>query len=278
MNNRKEEFKIRVQEEITRREKEQEERTGVYRKLSEKGIRKVEEEIKQEMRREDRNKKIAKMGIKIGVAAGAVALGVAGYNAYTNSQEKDTDNKPKTTIEEENKDRTVVEEQEEMEENLVLEQIVEKYNAKYPDAPISVEDLGIIKSEPQFLIKETQENGTTKYIGNYKIRGDQLEENQELIYNDIRGYSTDGIYTVVNRNNKNIILSIGTIDDSVENIDTKIVKVGDKEYIATGQSISFEFKSEAEKTCFYLDLRDKFEEIQNEQSAKETIEAGEREI
>lgn len=174
----------------------------------------------------------------------------------------------------ENEDKkTIIEENETVEENLVFEQIVENYNAQHPETPISVEDLGIIKTNPQFLIEETKEDGSIQYIQNYKIRGDNLEENQEVIYNEPRGYSTDGIYTVVNKKDKTIVLSEGIINNYVKDIDTRIVKGNNNiEYIANEENLSIKFESEADRTSFYIDLKNKFQEILEEKLAEEKTE------
>lgn len=92
MKNTEKDFNERVEQKTREVEERQKEKTGVYRRLSEKGIEKVKEQVRQEMRMEKRNKKIARMGIKVGIATGVVAMGVAGYNAYVNSQEKDAEN------------------------------------------------------------------------------------------------------------------------------------------------------------------------------------------
>ena len=246
---------LELEKRVREKKKEIEEKTG--RKVSDKGKKIIEQKILEKDRREERRKKLTKAGIAIVGALGVTATAVTGYNSIT----KDNSNDEKYPKQESQQDIPKGTEKEEtIEENKIFEQIVNEYNEKYPETPIKEEDLGIIKSKPQFLIEQTNEDGTVEYVQNYKTTGDTLEENQNYIYEGI-----NDIYVVVNNADKTVILTEGMVNYHVTDIETKIVKSGNNEYVSRENSFTLSAESEAEKTEQYIDLRDKYEERLQEQ-------------
>lgn len=152
----------------------------------------------------------------------------------------------------------------EIEENTIFEQIVEKFNSEYPESQISESDLGIIETHPQFLIKQTNENGEIEYLQNYNINAQNLEDNQKVAYNTNYTKGADSInigevYTVVNKKDHTIILSQGMVDSSIVDVDVKQIKIGNQDYVE-GKKITLG-DSEAEKVITYKDLQSKLKEI-----------------
>ena len=107
---------------------------------------------------------------------------------------------------------------EEIDYDKIMDEIIDEYNQKY-DEKLSKEDLGYIKSRPQFL--GIDENG--EYIQDYKQK------------EDVDSYLTAGIgeiYVVINKEDNSVIGSLGKVEGEITNVDTKIVMDGNrKEYL-----------------------------------------------
>ena len=164
--------------------------------------------------------------------------------------------------------------QEPEEKNKILKEIVEKYNAQNPDAPINEADLGILYSKPSFLIKQENEDGTAKYIQNYNITQDSLEENQKIVYDAVgdqnsleeEQYYTDGYYSIVDTSSNKILYTIGDINNKLMEIETKAIRSKEnkenpaQEYTEAEVTLKPEFTSEAQMAKFYIDVKEKFQE------------------
>ena len=203
---------------------------------------------------------LAAIGITTGIGAGVKLLDAPKQNDKVVTQEQTTSTREEfiNQIKVDTTELDNVAEVEVAEENKIFEQIVEEYNAKYPDTPISEEDLGMIETQPQFLTKQTNEDGSITYIENYKTQADQLQANQEYIYG-----GCGDVYIVVNKKDNTIILSQAAVDYNEVNFETKIAMVGDKEYVASERSLTLGETAE-EKREIYNQLKDKFKEILEE--------------
>ena len=107
---------------------------------------------------------------------------------------------------------------EEIDYDKIMDEIIDEYNQKY-DEKLSKENLGYIKSRPQFL--GIDENG--EYVQDYKQK------------ENVDSYLTAGIgeiYVLINKDNNSVIGSLGKVEGEITNVDTKIVMDGNrKEYL-----------------------------------------------
>lgn len=252
-----------IEKRVLKKKKELEQKTG--RKVSEKGLEKIKQNVINEMENEQKHEKrkefLKKLGIGAVATTAVVGAAVIGHekieeskNDRAKEQMENTTNIPQNTA--------IEETEKEIDENQIFEKILDEYNAKYPDTPITEEDLGIIKSTPQFLTKQVNEDGTISYIQDYNTEG--LAENQEYIYDDIQD-----TYIVVNKADNSIILTEGMVEYNVADIKTINAKIGDTEYIDNGKNIELQEESEADKAGNYIDLKNKYEERLEEISSNQ---------
>lgn len=202
---------------------------------------------------------LASLGISIGIGTGSRLIG-DGNSEKNNIKtvEQDKSGKRDEFIKGVKVDTNELEDINELqnnEKNNIFEQIVDEYNSKYPDDKIQEENLGIIETEPDFLIKQKNNDNTIKYIQNYKTEG--VEENQECVH-DNDDVQIDKTYIVINKDNGTIILSQGMIDGQVVDIDSKVIRFNNKDYESNNTITLGE--SEADKVGIYNDLKRKFEE------------------
>ena len=243
---------------------------------------KIKKEIKKEeqkrgtrLTREDK-RKIAKsehkkMKRKVAIAGVLAAIGITGVMAHKQlPQPKETTVAKEDNRKDEFRENIKVDinelenKKDETQEEDIFKRIVNEYNNKYPDNTIQEEDLGIIESEPDFLIK--QEDGENiKYIQNYK--SENLESNQEYIH-DNYCVNIDKEYIILNKKDETVILSQGMIDGKVVDIDSEIVRFNSKDYYKADNTIVLG-ESDADKVGIYNDLKRKFEERAQEKNQED---------
>lgn len=226
-------------------------------------------EKRQEERKEERRGKLRKMGL--GVAVGAIGVAAVTGQILDNgkeSPEQETKaHKEQPAIEQQ--DQNEMSEVEE--ENLVLENIAEMFNEQNPETPIEAEELGIIKYSPEHLIKQENEDGSITYINNIKATGENLAENQKFIYKSEgigdkeETYRADKFYTVVNKKDKTIVITLADINDYIQEVETPFVQVRkenerNQEYVATDKNFHLNLEG-IEGANMYIDLAHKYEEI-----------------
>lgn len=247
--------------------------------ITEELIQKTINEKRQEERKEKRREDIKhKMGI--GMALGAVgAVAVAGQilgNGKQSPEQEMTASRKEPVIEQQEQNNVIEEE----EENLVLETIAEMFNEQNPETPIEAKELGIVKYTPEHLIKQENEDGSITYINDIKATGENLAENQKFIYqsagieNKEETYRADKFYTVVNKKDKTIIVTLADINDYIEKVETPFVQVRkenerNQEYVATDKDFHLNLDG-IEGANIYIDLAHKYEEIETELEKEKT--------
>ena len=262
-----------------------EEETG--RKVSEKGMELLRQKILKadEMeqirsnRIEQRRKNLKKAGIGA-IALGGVVVGVAG-NVMKDYSIEENSNEPPVKQETEVSDETP---KDMVEENTIVQEIVEQYNAKYPEMPIQEEDVGILEYRPNYLIKQTNEDKSITYIYDAKMTESGLKENQETVYSkennflEKDGYDTEGIYTVVNKKDNTILTTVANLDNYIVEIEALSVFAPDnQEYTKSDKQIHFNLDG-VDGANIYIDLKDKVNKIlearNNEQKEEKGYEIG----
>lgn len=226
--------------------------------------------IREERRRKDREEKRKLARRKKLLAAGfIVAGGTAVAIGSCGKEEQRTDRSEPYEYTTEEPTKASTERMEEtVEENTIFEEIVDIYNNKYPETPISEEDMSIIKTkEPAYLIKQTNDDGTITYIYDFKSL-EELKENQEFKKDNL-----GTIYTVVNKADKSTILSLGLVDNNVEEIVPNRVFINSMgarvEYSSNGKTVELPMGSEADKAINYGKLEDKLIEIIEQKEAEQ---------
>ena len=262
-----------------------EEETG--RKVSEKGMEVLRQKIIEadEMekirtnRMEKRRRNLKKAGIGA-IALGGVATAVVGNSMKDHSIEEDFN---KTQVKQETEVSNKMPE-EMIEENRIVQDIVEQYNARYPEAPIKEEDIGILEYRPNYLIKQTNEDESISYIYDAKMTESGLKENQKTVYNkeygvlEKDGYHTEGIYTVVNKQDNTILTTVANLDNYIVEIEALSVFAPDnQEYRKGDKQIHFNLDG-VDGANVYIDLKDKVNKIlearNNEQKEEQGYEIG----
>lgn len=141
-----------------------------------------------------------------------------------------------------------------------VEDILKEY-----DYNIEKEDIGYIKSRPQFMAIDLN----NKYVADYKEKtkaSDYITEQNRI----------DNMYSIINKKDNTIITTLGIIDEKYVNIDTKQVKVSSKEYLQ-GKKVIDISKDKKGKDKTQEELKKLYNNIQNEyEQAKEQKENEER--
>lgn len=262
-----------------------EEKTG--RKVSEKGMELLRQKILKadEMeqirsnRMEQRRKNLKKAGIGA-IALGGVVVGVAG-NVMKDYSIEENSNEPPVKQETEVSEETP---KDMIEENIIVQEIVEQYNVSYPETPIKEEDIGILEYRPKYLIEQTNEDESISYIYDAKMTESGLKENQKTVYNkeygilEKDGYHTEGIYTVVNKQDNTILTTVANLDNYIVEIEALSVFAPDnQEYRKGDKQIHFNLDG-VDGANVYIDLKDKVNKIlearNNEQKEEQGYEIG----
>ena len=164
--------------------------------------------------------------------------------------------------------------EEQKEENDIFKEIVEEYNSEYPENTISEDDLGIVESKPQFVVQGRDSEGNNYYIQDYKMQVQNLNENEQVLY-DNDNAKVDEIYVIVNKKDGTIIYSQGMIDAHVVTVDTKVVQ--DKEGIEYFSKNTINLgNSEAEKVIINDKLKDKYKKILEEKNEEKNTDKQEK--
>ena len=236
-----------------------------------KHIRKEEKIIKRKLSREERHefikndkkqikKDFRRVALKSSVVGVLVAIGIIGTRAMLPEPKEDnvkveqqykTDNsksKEEKFRKELQTETPVIQPKTEEKEESILKEIANKCN-------LAEENIGIIKSCPRFLGIDKQ--------GNYSF--DYYEKTE--IVDSVRENDIGDLYTIVDKENKQIISSIGEANCDIVNVNVKQIKVGQTEYTNSGKPVDLTVdenkspKSEEEKNEIYKNIREAYQNI-----------------
>ena len=254
-------FEEEVKKEIELKEKKE------GRKLSPKGIKKVEKRVKRRLWRQRFVRGILlALGIGVGVA-GVKGLGAGKGDDLPIESKIDGEELLNDNGKEFRESIIVTEEQihEQEEQNRqegvmvnaskkIFNDIIRKYNDTY-NTDLSIDDVGIIESDWPYVIKDAE--------GNYvedpnRSRGSEKEEVIEK----------KGTLVLVNRDTYETICGIGKIGEELKNIE--VIRITTKtgtvynENMERGNIKILDGKTEEEQEAIYEAVNDRFEEILKE--------------
>lgn len=132
------------------------------------------------------------------------------------------------------------------------------------DYNIKNENIGYIKSRPQFIIIDF-DNG---YVADYK---EKTKAKDYITKQDKIG----NMYTIINKKDDTIITTLGKIDNKYVNIDTKQVMVKEKEYFQGENVIDIskdnqgKEKTQDELEKLYYCIQNEYEQTREEKEEKE---------
>lgn len=199
----------------------------------------------------------AALGITAG-AKGVKLLEAPKENNIKVEEQKNTEDKRKNFYEKNKVE--VTPSVESKKDEIGVEDILKEY-----DYNIEKEDIGYIKSRPQFMTIDLN----SKYVADYKEKTkakDYITEQERI----------DNMYSIVDKKNSVIIATIGNIDDKYVNISAKQLKTDDKEYLQSENTIDFS-KNKDGKDKTQNQLKKIYETIQNQyEQVKEQKENEER--
>lgn len=244
----------------------------IRKKVNEEKIKK--EENGEELTREERKSIIKKEKTKcrrkatwiaitaaLGITAGAKGVKLLEAPKENNikvEEQKNTEDKRKNFYEKNKVE--VTPSVESKKDEIGVEDILKEY-----DYNIEKEDIGYIKSRPQFMTIDLN----SKYVADYKEKtkaSDYITEQNRI----------DNMYSIINKKDNTIITTLGIIDEKYVNIDTKQVKVSSKEYLQ-GKKVIDISKDKKGKDKTQEELKKLYNNIQNEyEQAKEQKENEER--
>lgn len=143
------------------------------------------------------------------------------------------------------------------EDNNITKEIVEKYNQTYSEE-LTEDDIGYIRSCPQFLGIDKDGNYSFDYYGKTDI------------VDSVRDNDVGDLYVIVNKQNDEIISAVGQAKFNTVNVDAKQIKVGEKEYKKSDNTINLVVdekgteKSEEEQDKIYFSVKNAYEERLND--------------
>lgn len=226
--------------------------------------------------------KLKKVAVAAGIISAAAVVGVGAKTVIDSHSDKQNE----AEIENANTNESITKDENTLavqdEEIDIFEEVKDIYNEKYPDTKISMDDLGIIRSNSGGdLFIGTLEDGTENYaidsdlIG-YQERQDVLDELHNSGYVEVNGIDENAtVYVVVDKRDNSTITAMGKLQDevvpiTVEKLDTFSGPV----YENTGKQINISKDNEEENKKTYDALADKYQERVAEINAQQRDDDG----
>ena len=244
------------------------------RKMTPEGKQKVRRKLRNQIETKLQNiKRWFRRGIVVALAALGVGAGALALNSGEESKQpvaqEETVQDPKSEFKERLK--VLQEENDKKEENAVLKDVEKEWNEQYPEYQISEEDLSVITSNPKFLTKITNDDESIDYVQDYNASDKPIKGKKEYLYE--RDYFLgEGISVVVNKKNREVIYSIGTINGNLSKIKTERVMDRNNITYEKRNDLNIEFESEEQKVNMYEKLIEKEKEITEGRKIQKEIE------
>ena len=240
-------------DEIRRRREIEARRRGIRVEDLNKNVRR--KTSKKVMKRNKRRKAIKGLLAAIGIGA------VAGIALLPSGNEKENKVAVESTVENTNtahqdfvnkyKENVNTQEVIDKQQEDIYQTIVKKYNEQYPDADITIDDLGIIRSMPS---DQLYKNGE-QYIQDYDLDNEKYPDAESIdVYAPI-------VYMVIDKKNEKIPIAMTKINGEFEQVDVIKYIADTQQNPYTSQPITVD---EENKEQMYEGLETKYNEVVQE--------------